>query len=207
LTALGSGQAAVELANFFESVVASDASDSQIKNSEQKTNIQYKVFSAERALLADNSVNLITVAQALHWFDFDKFYSEVKRVLKPSGVIAVWGYGLHFIKPAIDIIVKNFYSGIVGPYWPRERIYVGQEYKTIPFPFTSISTPVFSMNLEWIFRDLLGYLRTWSSVQSYIDEKKQNPILVIEEELRYVWGNENEKKKINWPLHLKVRRI
>jgi SAM-dependent methyltransferase len=200
--ATGSGQAAIELANFFETVIASDASAKQIESAEQKTNIIYQVFPAEITTLADNSVNLVTVAQALHWFDFAKFYSEVKRVLLPDGVIAVWSYGLHNISPDIDSAVKKFYSQTVGSFWPKERIYVEEEYKTIPFPFTLIPTPTFSMSL-----DLLGYLRTWSSVQRYIDERKENPILLLEEELKPIWGNDTEKKKVSWPLYLKVGKV
>lgn len=200
--ATGSGQAAVGLSDFFEKVIASDASSKQIESSEKKTNIQYEVFPAEKTNFDNSSINLITVAQAVHWFDFDKFYAEVKRILKSDGIIAVWTYGLLKIHPDIDSIITNFYSNKVGSFWPKERKYIEEEYKTIPFPFNTITTPEFSINMEWDLSDLLGYLRTWSSVQRYIDEKKENPIPMLEEELKSVWKIETDKKKVTWPLYV-----
>ena len=114
--ATGNGQAAVVLSEYFEEVIASDASKEQIENAESRKNIRYEVFPAERTNVADSSVDLITIAQALHWFDLDDFYKEAKRVLRKDGnegdcgggggcgVIAAWAYGLHSVSMEIDKI-------------------------------------------------------------------------------------------------------
>jgi SAM-dependent methyltransferase len=215
--ATGNGQAAVVLADYFNEVVASDISAKQIENAQHKNNITYRIFPAEKTPLQDNSVDLITVAQALHWFDFDRFYSEVRRVLKrkkdskSGGVIAAWAYGLHTISPDIDKVMLQLYEDILGDrYWPAERKYVEAKYETIPFPFEQMPAPQFQIELSWNMSDLVNYFRSWSSVQKFIEKNNYDPVDAILGSLENAWGGKNkanEKRTAIWPLYIKVGKI
>lgn len=204
--ATGNGQAAKELARFFSRVYASDASEKQIAQSMPRENIHYAVEPAEKTSLESASVDLVTVAQAIHWFDHAKFYAEVKRVAKPGGVLAAWGYGLQAIHPAIDDIVHKYYSYIVGAYWPPERVLVEQHYKTLPFPFKEIAAPDFSIVDNYSLEQLMGYLESWSSTQRFIKERGENPMRLIAADLKKAWGNA-ARHEIRWPLFFKITRL
>jgi len=141
------------------------------------------------------------IAQALHWFDLEKFYSEVGRVLKPRGVIAATAYKLATISPEIDAIVYRYYSEIVGEYWPEERRLV-EKFEELLFPFAEIKTPPFEMVAEWSVEQLLGYLRTWSATQRFIASEKRDPLDEVEEGLRRIWGT--GRRRVSWPLTLKA---
>jgi SAM-dependent methyltransferase len=199
--ATGSGQAAVELAEVFQSVIATDASEKQIANAERHEQVGYRVATAEQSGLVSSSVDLITVAQALHWFDLDKFYSEARRVSKPSGVIAATAYKLATISPEIDAIVYRYYSKVVGPYWPAERVLV-EKFEKLAFPFAEIETPPFEMVAEWTVDHLLGYLRTWSATERFMAAEQRDPLAEVERELRQVWGP--QQRSVVWPLTVKV---
>jgi ubiquinone/menaquinone biosynthesis C-methylase UbiE len=136
--ATGNGQAAIGLAAHFKRVIATDASMKQLESAPLDRRVQYRVSAAEESGLDSNSVDLITVAQALHWFDLPKFWTEAKRMLKPQGIVAVWSYNLVSIAPAIDRVVDRFYRDTVGPFWPLERAIVEAGYRTIDFPFHEI---------------------------------------------------------------------
>jgi ubiquinone/menaquinone biosynthesis C-methylase UbiE len=209
--ATGNGQAAVLLSEYFDEVMASDASKEQIDNALPKENIRYAVFPAERTNLADDSVDLITVAQALHWFDLNDFYKEATRVLREndshnanaSGVIAAWAYGLHSISGEIDNTIHSLYEDILGPYWSKERKIVEDKYQSIPFLFEEIEAPVFKMELDWSLSQLTGYLYTWSSVQKFIHKNNSDPIKQIYNDLAAVWAQRNtsHKKRVVWPIY------
>lgn len=209
--ATGSGQAAAFLGEYFNQVVASDASARQIENARAGPNVRFAVFPAEKASLPDASVDLITVAQALHWFRFDDFYREVRRVSKKGGVIAAWAYGHHSISPEIDRVSQHFFKDVVGRYWPAEIRYIENRYEDIPFPFAQIASPTkFQIELEWGLRDLVGYLYTWSSVQKYIDENNSDPVERLYPLLKEAWEKEDsvaDRKKVTWPIYLKVGRV
>ena len=151
-------------------------------------------------------MDLITVAQALHWFDFDAFYSEAKRVLKPSGVIAVWTYGLHQISNDVDPISERFYKDIVGEFWPPERRFVEEGYSSIPFPFDELSVPGFEMSVNWDFHQYIGYLETWSATKRYESLKGRSPIQDIYGELSDAWGTAEKQRKLNWRLSMRAGR-
>ena len=212
--ATGNGQAAVVLAEYFKHVVASDISAKQIENAQQKRNITYRIFPAEKTPLEDNTVDLITVAQALHWFDFDKFYKEAKRALKKKndksmgGIIAAWAYGLHSISPGLDKVSHRLYEDILGDkYWAPERKYVEAKYETIPFPFEQVPAPQFQIELNWNMPDLVNYFHSWSSVQKFIEKNNYDPVSDILDSLEDAWGGKhriNEKRKVVWPLYVKV---
>jgi ubiquinone/menaquinone biosynthesis C-methylase UbiE len=160
--ATGNGQAAVALAEQFDHVIATDASEKQVANAEPDTRVEYRVAPAEDSGIESNTVDLITVAQALHWFDLDRFYAEVRRVLKSEGVLAAWAYKLATITPAIDAVVNRYYSEVVGAYWPEERVLV-EQFEDLEFSFAEITAPSFAMVAQWNLEQVLGYLRTWSA--------------------------------------------
>ena len=199
--ATGNGQAAVELAKQFERVIATDASEKQVANAERHSRIEYRVATAEDSGLERSRVDLITVAQALHWFDLDKFYSEARRILKPRGVIAATAYKLAIVSPEIDAVINRYYSEIIGKYWPPERVLV-EKFEELPFPFSEIKTPRFEMVANWKVEQLLGYLRTWSATERFIAAEKRDPLAKVERELRSAWGE--EERRAIWPLAVKV---
>ena len=207
--ATGNGQAAIELCKYFDQVIASDASTMQIQHKFERNNILYKVFPAEKADIPNDSVDLITVAQGLHWFDFELFYSEVRRIAKQGAIIAAWSYTMHKIIPEIDKISErlNFGGDILGDYWAKEIRYVKEDYKTIPFPFEEIITPKFSISTKWNLIQLLNYLETWSAVQKYRLEKKIDPLDLIRNELEQYWKDELDEKQVSWEINLKVAKI
>lgn len=202
--ATGNGQAAQALANHFDKVLATDASDNQIAQCLAHSRIKYRVADAEHAPLEDNSVDLITVAQALHWFDQTQFFQEAWRVLKQSGVLAVWSYNLLSINPQIDAIVYHYYQDIVGPYWPPERRLVENGYPPLPSPFHEIDVPDFAMNTRWTLADLLGYLGTWSASVYYARDRDRDPLSQIRTALTQVWQDPEQRVTVHWPLQLRV---
>ncbi|MEY2538399.1 MAG: hypothetical protein QOG67_2139 [Verrucomicrobiota bacterium] len=204
--ATGNGQAAVALASFFDHVIATDGSEKQIHNAEQNPRIEYRVATAEKCGLPPDSTDLITVAQALHWFDLDCFYREAERVLKPDGILAVWCYDLLEIEPEIDMIVHRFYDKIVGKYWAFERKIVEQRYQTIAFPFAEMEPPTFAMRARWSMEHLIGYLQTWSATQTFIVANGSDPIDLIRADLSEAWREPNRVRPVNWPLSLRVGR-
>jgi len=204
--ATGNGQAAVPLAEFFERVLGTDASEKQIENAEAHERVRYSVIPAEHSELAPGSVDLITVAQALHWFERYAFYAEAKRVLKPNGILAVWTYNLFRISPEIDRLIANFYRETVGPYWDFERKLVETEYSTIDFPFEELAPPAFHMEAEWSFEQVLGYLRTWSATKNFMADRGFDPVTALRESLQPLWGDLQKTRIAAWPLGMRVGR-
>jgi SAM-dependent methyltransferase len=202
--ATGNGQAAVGLARHFKSVIATDASAQQIESADPGDRISYRVAPAEASGIDSSSVDLILVAQALHWFDFDAFFTEAKRVLKGNGVLAISSYKVLEIAPEIDAIIRKFYRETTGPFWPPERELVETDYKSIKFPFAELPPIRFEMRERWSLYQLGGYLRTWSATQKFIAARGFDPVDSVVEELGRVWKNPEEVREIKWPLHLRV---
>lgn len=200
--ATGNGQVAHKLSRFFKTVYGIDISQNQLANAISAQNIIYKVSAAEDTFFGDHQFDLITVAQAVHWFEFDSFYKEIYRILKPSGLFAVLGYGLFSTNTDSDKILRNFYSHIVGPYWDAERKYLDENYKTIPFPFDEIIAKPFENHFVWTFEELIGYLETWSATQHYISKNKQNPLDLIYDELKNSWQKNDKKVVFPWLLRI-----
>jgi SAM-dependent methyltransferase len=203
--ATGSGQAAVELAEVFDWVIATDASESQIANAERHERIEYRIAPAEENGLPSRNFDLVMVAQALHWLNHERFYPEVRRVLKENGVFAASAYNLLHSEQAIDEIVNRYYYEIVGPFWPPERALI-ERFATIPFPFSEINTPTFEIEAQWDLEHLIGYLRSWSSTQRFIAATNRNPLDEIADELRQAWGDPKQARRIVWPLTLRIGR-
>ena len=202
--ATGNGQSATALAPYYKEVIATDASENQIQHAKQKPGVIYKVENAEQTSLADSSVDLITVSQALHWLDIDKFAAEAKRVLKPNGILATWTYFLFDIEPQINAIINTLYSTTINAYWPPERRIVEQAYATIEMPLCELDTPRFEMKTTWDLKQVTNYLRTWSAVKRFEADNGFNPVDEVEIQLTELWHWPDQKREINWPLTLKV---
>ena len=199
----GNGQAAVGLASVFDRVIATDASERQIANAQSHKTVEYRVAPAENSGIESETLDVIMVAQALHWFNLDRFYAEAQRVLKLDGVLAASAYNLLQIEPAIDEIVNRYYYEVVGPFWPPERKFV-EQFSDLPFPFQKIDPPKFEMTAQWNLDHLLGYLQTWSSTQRFIAANKRDPLEAIADDLRAAWGDPGQMRKVVWPLILRV---
>ena len=199
----GNGQTAKELSKYFDKVYATDISSKQIEHAAKKSNINYVVEPAEKTSLKNNTVDLVTVSQALHWFNFEKFYAEVKRVAKPTAVIAVWTYSLLQTDPVTDTLIHDYHFKTLEKYWDEERKYVDDGYKTIPFPFKKIDNPEFFIELNWNTEDLEGYFNTWSALQKFIKVNNYNPVPDLMKEIKLNWLA-TEYRKIIFPIHIKL---
>jgi len=199
----GNGQAAVGLATVFDRVIATDASEKQIANGQTYERVEYRVAPAENSGLDPETIDLLLVAQALHWFELDRFYAEARRVLKPGGVLAATAYNLLQISPGIDQVVNRYYYEVVGPFWPPERALV-ERFTELPFPFPERNTPSFQMNADWNMEQLLGYLRSWSATQRFMAAKGEDPLEQIRGDLCSIWGNPRQRRRVTWPLIVRV---
>ncbi len=202
----GNGQVAAVLADHFGQVFATDISQQQLSRAVQKRNIIYSLQAAEQTDFAASQFDLITVAQAIHWFRFEDFYREVRRTLKPEGILAVLGYGLIKVDGPLDGVIRHFYSGKIGKYWDDERRYIDENYRTIPFPFEEMETPTFTIEVEWSIDQLAGYLSTWSAVQHYVKLNETNPVDEIRNDLTQAWGGET-KRNFRFPVLLRVSAV
>jgi ubiquinone/menaquinone biosynthesis C-methylase UbiE len=202
----GNGQAAIGLAKYFGRVFATDASAEQISRAYQHPKVEYHVEPAEHVSLADFTVDLITVAVAIHWFNFDEFYREVKRVLKPNGILAAWTYSFTEISPEMDMLVKQYYYEILDGFWPERIHYLEEEYKTLPFPFEEVVSPSFTMQANWDLDQYAGFLNTWSATQRYKEQNGHHPLEKIWDKFLAAWGNENDQRLVRWPLHFRIGR-
>jgi len=200
----GNGQVARDLAVKFTCVKAADISAQQLKNAYPAENVSYSL-AAEETDFPAKTFDLITVAQAIHWFNLIPFYAEVRRVAKPNAALAVWGYGLLRVVPEIDSPLDHFYTAIVGPYWDKERKLIDEHYRTLSFPFDEIESPGFPFSFRWTLDEFQGYLSTWSSVQKYKTEKGVDPVESFIEEIRPLW--KEEIQTVKFPLFLRMGRI
>jgi ubiquinone/menaquinone biosynthesis C-methylase UbiE len=206
--AAGSGQASIGLADHFVRVIATDASHAQIAAATPHPAVDYRLAPADKSGLPDACVDIVTVAQALHWFDLDAFYAEVRRVSKPTGLVAVWSYGICTVEgPEIDAVVQRFYRGTLGPYWLPERAIVEAGYRTLPFPFEEIAAPPFAMTARWSLPELLGYFSSWSATARFIVSNARDPVPEIGDELAGLWGDPERLRTVTWPLALRVGKV
>ncbi len=202
----GSGQAAAGLAHHFDEVVASDVSERQIAHAPRTERVRYLVCRSEASPFPDGRIDLITVAQALHWFDFEPFFTEVQRVARTQGVLGFWSYGLLKIAPGVDAVLGRLYGDVLGEYWLPERKHVEEAYANIPVPFERLEVMQLEMRMEWSLEDLLGYLYTWSAGRIYVQRHGEDPISLVEAELRAAWGDA-ERLMVVWPVTLRAFRV
>lgn len=203
----GNGQAAVALTRHYAAVVATDASAQQIDRAFSHPQVEYRTAPAERSGLDQRSVDVVTVAQAAHWFDLPAFYSEAQRVVKPGGAIVLWCYGFCRVTPEVDVVLNAFYTGETDAYWPPERRLVDASYRTLPFPFPELAVPTMHMKQNWNLSQLLAYLRTWSGVQRFIKQTGRDPIPALEAELSNAWGPPDAIRAVVWPLHFRAGHV
>jgi SAM-dependent methyltransferase len=202
----GSGQAAVALAERYGEVMATDPSMAQLASAERAAGVSYLAMTAERGAFAARSMDVVTAAQALHWFDCRAFFPEVDRVLRPGGVLAVWSYGLLTIDPKIDALLRPFYVETLGPYWPAERALVDSGYAGIELPYPEIAAPAFTMEATWSLSQLAGYLSTWSAVGRYRTTLGADPLSPLMPGVAAVWGAPEELRRVRWPLVARLGR-
>lgn len=205
--AAGNGQAALGLTKYYKQVIASDASTKQIENAVKHPQIKYRVAPAEKSGLDSGSVDLITVATAIHWFNLDLFYEEVKRVLKPGGVLAVWNYAQANVNEEVDKLLDKYLYEILDDYQSPEFRRGLQMETAIELPFIKIETPQFENRIEWNLHDYINFIMTWSPTQAYIQKNDSNPMDLIIDYLKKAWGDEKEKKLIRWRLKFKAGRV
>jgi ubiquinone/menaquinone biosynthesis C-methylase UbiE len=205
--ACGNGQATLGLAAHFDRVTGTDVSDEQIAHAFPNERVTYRVAAAERSGIDDGSIDAITVAQAVHWFDLDAFYAEARRVLKPRGVLAVWTYHLPVVTQAVDDVLARLYYDVLGGYWAPQMRHLDERYANLPFVEGEIAAPEFVATAAWTLDDLLGFLRSWSGGANYRERNGSDPIEVVREELERAWGDRDGVREVGWPLAMRVARV
>ena len=202
----GNGQAAVGLAEHFARVVATDASAEQLKNAQPHPRVEYVVAPAERCPLPDHSADLVLAAQALHWFDHDRFYAEVRRVGRPGAIIAATCYYEPSVGPNVDPVLRRW-EDFIRPYWTPERAWVDAGYRTIPFPFPEVPAPQFHLSIESNLERFLGYLGTWSATRQFVQKHGRDPLEPFVPDFAKAWGDLAAERMVRWQFHLRLGRV
>jgi len=205
--ATGNGQAATHLAGYFDRVMATDESKKMIAQAPRDPRIAYRVAEAESSGLEDSSVDLVTVASAVHWFDLRRFYAEVRRVVKPGGTVAVWTYYTPVFGGDIDALIHRLAHDVLGAYWDERVHYVVDEFHDLPFPFEPLAAPPFQTDMVWDMQDLLAYFGTWSSSLKYREANHVSPTSLIKDDLARAWGDPQHKRDLRFPLYTRLGRV
>lgn len=206
--ACGNGQASVALAAHFDRVVGTDAAPGQITSALAHPRVEYRAEPSERSILPDSSVDLVTVAQALHWLDIPATSAEFTRVLRPGGVIAAWSYAaVRLDEPELDEIGRTFHDVTIGPYWPPERAHVNNGYRALTLPGAAIPPPAFAMTADWTLDELVAYCTTWSGVGAYRAAVGSDPVPALRDELALHWGPASGRRTVRWPLTILATRL
>jgi SAM-dependent methyltransferase len=206
--ATGSGQAALGLSPHFARVIATDASAAQLAHATPAPNVEYRVARAEASELPDGAADLVNVAQAVHWFDLDRFYAEARRVLAPGGVLALSSYGsARLDEPALAAAFSRFEHETLGDYWPDGRQHVGEALRTIPFPFAELAPPPFALERRWTLAELLGYARSWSATAAFVARHGRDPVDALADALAPLWGEATAARTVRWPFVVRAGRV
>jgi len=203
----GNGQAAVELVKYFDRVIATDISAEQVRHAAPHPRIEYRVASSEQSGLDDRSVDLITAASAMHWFDLDSFYTEVHRVTRPGAVLAAWTYHVGYVEPPFDLVFRGFYSEIVSPYFAEGARLVDDRYETLTLPGEPIDAMEFHVTATWDLEQMVNFVRSWSGTQEYMKQRGQDPLSLITNELERIWGDPTRTQTVRWPLFLRISKL
>jgi SAM-dependent methyltransferase len=205
--ACGSGQATVPLARYFAKVAATDVSLTQLSNRPALDNVVFSAAAAEGVPLRGRSVDLVTVGQALHWFNLEAFFTEVRRVLAPGGVVAAWTYGRpEFNDERVEVVIRSFIDDTLGPWWPPEVAHVLDGYVSLAFPFAELDPPSFEMTAEWTLPQFLGFVCSWSGVGRYLAARGVDPVEALEADLVPRWGAP-ESRRIRWWLKMRAGSV
>lgn len=206
--ACGNGQATLDIADRFEHVIGTDPSEAQISQAPPHPRIEWRVAPGEQSGIPDDTCDLVTVAQALHWLDIDAFFREATRVTRPAGLVAVWTYGdIRLDEPEADAIVRHFARRTVGTYWPPQRRIVDDGYRSVTMPFAELEVPTFEMDDRWTLEQLLGYVRTWSATTRYREALNEDPTTDLATQLGPLWGDPDKPRRVWWPLTVRVGRV
>ncbi|MBC9251244.1 SAM-dependent methyltransferase [Pseudomonas alcaligenes] len=203
----GNGQLTKQLAGYFSSVAGFDPSADQIAHSVPQENVSYRCAPAEDLPLPSHSTSLVTAAQAAHWFDLPRFYSEVRRVAVPQAILALISYGVLRLDGELGARFAHFYWHEIGPYWPAERKLVDSGYATLDFPFAELESPPLAIQLEWDFAEFLGYVSTWSAVRSARDAGREDLLQRFATEVAELWGEPATRRSISWPVNMRIGRL
>jgi hypothetical protein len=203
----GNGQAALALAARFRQVIATDASPEQIQNAFAHERVDYRVERAEATTIGAGSVDLVAAGTAVHWFDFDAFYEEVRRVGKARTIVAVWTYYFPLITPGVDRWLQRYYAETLDGFWPERIRYLEARYRTLPFPFAEIEPPAFQMEADWELDDFLGFIASWSATRKFLDARGERALDGALAELAEAWGPARQKRAITWPLYCRIGRL
>jgi SAM-dependent methyltransferase len=203
----GSGQLSTLLAARFPRVIATDPSAAQLAHARPHAAVEYRQASAEVSGLEDGSVDLAVAAQAAHWFDLPRYYAEVRRVVRPGGVVALLAYGVVHVDRDLSTIVDRFYWQTLAGFWPQERRIVEDGYRSLPFPFPELETPPFAMTAMWSLPEFLGYVRTWSAVQAIERERGGDAYAGFARALTAAWGDPATRRDVRWDLAIRAGRV
>jgi SAM-dependent methyltransferase len=202
----GSGQLSVLLADRFERVIATDASQDQIANAVPHPNLEYRCAPAESSRLPDAAVDLATAAQAAHWFDLNAYYAEVKRVARPGAIVALVTYGIMTVDDEVDPVIRHLHANVLAPYWPPERRHVEDGYRSLPFPFDEVPAPKLEIRVDWTLAEVIGYVETWSAVRAMEKAGGRASLEEFRRDLTRAWGAGATVRSVRWPLALRVGR-
>jgi SAM-dependent methyltransferase len=205
--ATGNGQAAFGLAGHFDRVVATDTDAAQIASATAHERIEYIVVSAEDLPADLGQFDLITIAQGAHWFDLDVFYEQVRPLMAPRAIIAIWGYSYCSIDSDIDALLEEFIVNAVDPYWAHGNRVIMDHYRTIPFPWDEIEAPPFIMRELWDRDAFFGFVRTWSAYKGLLAAGSPDPLIALSQSLdaRGLWPT-SVKRQVNFDIHMRVGR-
>lgn len=205
--ATGSGQAALSLASRFERVEATDISEEQLRHAASDPRVRYRVAPAHQSGLETSSVDLVTVAAAIHWFDLETFYAEARRVLRPGGVLAAWTYHVCYVEPPFDEVFLDFYRDVVGPYFPAGASLVDRRYETLELPGTPLPAPRLAASVEWSLDRLRAFVMSWTGTLKFTEEHGESPVEALMAEVSPIWGDPAATRTLRWPLYVRVARL
>lgn len=201
----GNGQVASYLADYFELVEATDISAEQLKHSIQRPNIRYQISKAEEPKFKNSLFDLITVGQAIHWFDIETFFKSCGAVGNPNSLVAIFGYSPVRVNKEIDGLLDTFYYNEIYTYWEAERRLIDDRYQGISFPFEEIKAPMFYSRLTWSLDEYEGYINTWSSVKKFIQVNGFNPVDKLVTQIKPLWNEPIQS--VYFPVFLRLGRI
>jgi len=205
--ATGSGQAAVDLAEHFERVIATDVGAAQIAHARPHPRVEYRVASAEESGIASGSIDLVTVATAIHWFDLERFFAEVRRVVRPGGVVAAWSYHIGHVEPPLDEVFGDFYRDVVAPYFAPGARLVDDRYEGLELPGEPIACDRFHVSASWDLAHTLAFVDSWSATEEYVRQRGESPVPRLARALEPIWGDPTQPRVLRWPLYLRVSRV